>query len=57
MHTSPKDILSKKIEECRKDMFRAASYQSYTSPEVVYLSRKLDGLLNEYDKWKQPASQ
>ncbi|MBY0122843.1 aspartyl-phosphate phosphatase Spo0E family protein [Bacillus sp. S/N-304-OC-R1] len=42
--------LIKDIEDCRKEMIEMASYSSLTSPQVVDISKKLDKLLNLYEK-------
>jgi hypothetical protein len=42
------DKLLDEIEKCRNKMVELASTTSYTNKRVVYLSTKLDGLLNHY---------
>lgn len=42
--------LLKDIEQCRKEMIEIASYSSLSSQHVVDISKKLDNLLNLYEK-------
>jgi len=42
--------LCKFIEEMRKELNQLGNRKPLTDPEVVKLSQKLDGLLNEYRK-------
>ncbi|MCP3031714.1 aspartyl-phosphate phosphatase Spo0E family protein [Halobacillus sp. A1] len=49
--------LLKEIEECRNEMNRLAKSHSLTSERVVYVSAKLDFLLNEYETLKQKHQQ
>ncbi|WP_256371070.1 aspartyl-phosphate phosphatase Spo0E family protein [Halobacillus sp. Marseille-Q1614] len=51
--------LLNEIEDCRNEMNRLTKKYSLTSKHVVYVSAKLDRLLNEYEKKKdqQPSFQ
>ncbi|MFC7062956.1 Spo0E family sporulation regulatory protein-aspartic acid phosphatase [Halobacillus seohaensis] len=49
--------LLNEIEDCRNDMNRLAKRYSLTSKHVVYVSAKLDFLLNEYEEIKQKDQQ
>ncbi|SHF73164.1 aspartyl-phosphate phosphatase Spo0E family protein [Ornithinibacillus halophilus] len=42
--------LLKKIEKCRKEMIELSTTYGLTSKKVVQSSKKLDNLLNEYQK-------
>lgn len=42
--------LSKLIEEMRKELIQLGSCKSFTDPDVVKLSQKLDRLLDEYQE-------
>ncbi len=50
-------MLVREIEDCRKEMARLAKVHSLTSKEVVYMSVRLDHLLNEYEELKQKEQQ
>ncbi|UOQ44565.1 aspartyl-phosphate phosphatase Spo0E family protein [Halobacillus salinarum] len=50
-------LMLKEIEACRLEMQRLAKLHSLTSKEVVYMSVRLDHLLNEYEELKQREQQ
>lgn len=47
-----KDSLEDKIESTRAAMVYAAIKEGLSAAETIELSRKLDGLLNEFDMFK-----
>ncbi|WP_245807783.1 aspartyl-phosphate phosphatase Spo0E family protein [Halobacillus massiliensis] len=51
--------LLNEIENCRYEMTRLTEKYSLTSKHVVYVSAKLDRLMNEYEKNRaqQPSMQ
>lgn len=45
-----KALLLKQIEQCRKEMIDLSKDHGMTADVVVHSSKKLDDLLNQYDK-------
>ncbi|WP_430789179.1 Spo0E family sporulation regulatory protein-aspartic acid phosphatase [Virgibacillus flavescens] len=48
--------LLQKIEQCRKEMILLSHSHGYTSEIVVKTSKRLDSLLNKYEKTIKNAS-
>jgi hypothetical protein len=46
------NILLKEIERCRAEMIQLALHKSLSDEKVIEVSKKLDNLLNQYDKMK-----
>ncbi|MUK89327.1 Spo0E family sporulation regulatory protein-aspartic acid phosphatase [Ornithinibacillus sp. L9] len=46
------NILLKKIEKCRREMIALSFSHGLTSEAVVQTSKRLDALLNEYQRKK-----
>lgn len=44
------DVLSKRIERLRKKLNKFGLDTSLIDPEIVRISQKLDGLLNQYQR-------
>lgn len=45
-------ILLEKIEECRNEMITLSNTHGLTSKAVIVSSKKLDALLNEYQRYR-----
>ncbi|MDY0395009.1 Spo0E family sporulation regulatory protein-aspartic acid phosphatase [Virgibacillus halophilus] len=46
-------VLLKEIEICRKEMIALANEHGLNSESVIHCSKKLDDLLNQYQKKKK----
>ncbi|RSD28661.1 aspartyl-phosphate phosphatase Spo0E family protein [Mesobacillus subterraneus] len=49
MHTE-KELLRKKIEDCRRKLIKVATAQGFNSSETIRLSQNLDKLILKYQK-------